>query len=38
MSSERTVRRLGTDLWMALNDGGIDVCFQPKVEMSRIGG
>jgi EAL domain-containing protein (putative c-di-GMP-specific phosphodiesterase class I) len=34
MNGDRTVRKLGTDLWMALNDGGIDVCYQPKVEMA----
>lgn len=34
MNGQRTVRRLGADLWMALNDGGIEVCFQPKVEMA----
>jgi EAL domain-containing protein (putative c-di-GMP-specific phosphodiesterase class I) len=34
MNGKRTVRRLGTDLWMALNDEGIDVCYQPKVEMA----
>jgi EAL domain-containing protein (putative c-di-GMP-specific phosphodiesterase class I) len=34
MNGERTVRKLGTDLWMALGDGGIEVCYQPKVEMA----
>jgi len=34
MNGERTVRKLGTDLWTAIGGGDIDVCYQPKVEMA----
>lgn len=34
MNGERTARKLGTELWTAIDGGGIDVCYQPKVEMA----
>jgi EAL domain-containing protein (putative c-di-GMP-specific phosphodiesterase class I) len=34
MNGEPTVRKLGTELWTAIGGGGIDVCYQPKVEMA----
>ena len=34
MNGERTVRKLGTELWTAIGGGDIDVCYQPKVEMA----
>ena len=34
MNGERTARKLGIELWTAIDGGGIDVCFQPKVEMA----
>jgi diguanylate cyclase len=34
MNGDPTVHRLGTELWTAIGGGGIDVCYQPKVEMA----
>jgi EAL domain-containing protein (putative c-di-GMP-specific phosphodiesterase class I) len=34
MNGEPTVRKLGTELWTAIGGDGIDVCYQPKVEMA----
>jgi EAL domain-containing protein (putative c-di-GMP-specific phosphodiesterase class I) len=34
MNGERAAPKLGTELWTAIGGGGIDVCYQPKVEMA----
>jgi diguanylate cyclase len=34
MNGESTARQLGTELWTAIGGNGIDVCYQPKVEMA----
>jgi EAL domain-containing protein (putative c-di-GMP-specific phosphodiesterase class I) len=34
MNGHSTARQLGTELWTAIGGNGIDVCYQPKVEMA----
>jgi EAL domain-containing protein (putative c-di-GMP-specific phosphodiesterase class I) len=34
MNGDSTAPKLGTELWTAIGGGGIDVCYQPKVEMA----
>jgi EAL domain-containing protein (putative c-di-GMP-specific phosphodiesterase class I) len=34
MNGESAAPKLGTELWTAIGGGGIDVCYQPKVEMA----
>ena len=34
LTGEQAAPKLGTELWTAIGGGGIDVCYQPKVEMA----